>query len=375
MTGDLTERADARGSTGAARRVAVAWWGLPMYAARLIGAAVKATPPGARLDVLATDRGLARPEAQETAGGRVHWLEQNGTRSWAQLGLAVPDVLFVSGWGVPQLHRLDREAGANHARVVSLCDHRFSGSPLQWAGILRQRLKRVADAYDYVWVPGEAGRQYARRIGFKSRRIHGGVYCADDSVFHVRRPLRDRACRFVFIGQFIDRKNVRLLHEAFTRYAARHPADGAELHMYGSGHLDRELAAGSRVFIHGPAAPSVLADVLNDSRCLVLPSKKDNWGLVVHEAALTGCALLLSDAVGSIPELARPTNSVIVSPRDVEGFVQAFHRIATMTRQELDEAERVSVNLAGRYSVRKWAEKFWELAGNPINASRSNDSA
>lgn len=353
---------DSRGPTTVPRRVAVAWWGLPMYAARLIGAAVRAAPPGAQLDVLATDRGFARPEAEETAGGRVHWLEENGTRRWADLGLAVPDVLFVSGWGVPQLHLLDQEARANHTRVVILCDHRFTGSPLQWAGILRQRLKRVADTYDCVWVPGESGRQYARRMGFKASRIHGGVYCADDSVFRVRRPLRDRPRRFVFIGQLIDRKNVGLLHEAFTRYVARHPDDEAELHLYGDGPLSQTIAGGRRVFIHGPAAPPMLAEVLNDSRCLVLPSKNDNWGLVVHEAALTGCALLLSDAVGAIPELARPANSVIVSPRDIEGFIEAFHRIATMTSKELDEAERVSVTLAGRLTVGSWADHFWKLA-------------
>lgn len=375
MTSDATHQTDAHGSTVDPRRVAVAWWGLPMYAARLIGAAVKATPPGTRLDVLATNRGLARPEAEETAGGRVHWLEENGTRGWADLGLNVPDTLFVGGWAVPQLRRLAAQARSEKARLVMLCDNRFTGSLLQRASMLRNRARGVAANYDTVWVPGESGRRYARHLGFRNSQIATGLYCGDETVFSSNRPLRERACRFIFVGQFIDRKNVRMLHQAFMRYVALHPADNAELHMYGSGPLAESLPSGPRLVVHGPAAPHHLASAINDCRCLVLPSRTDNWPLVVHEATLSGCMVLLSDAVGSIPELARPANSLIVSPHDIDGFVDAIHSICTMDSRQLDEAERISLALASRFSLAPWAEHFWKLAGSPIGRGRSHESA
>jgi glycosyltransferase involved in cell wall biosynthesis len=366
---------DTRGPTTVQRRVAVAWWGLPMYAARLIGAAARAAPPGARLDVLATDRGSTRPEAEETAGGRVRWLEQNGTSGWADLGLEFPDTLFVGGWAVPQLRRLAAQAKRQKARLVMLCDNRFTGSLRQRASMLRNRVRGVAATYDSVWVPGESGRRYARRLGFRGPQIETGLYCGDETVFSSRRPLRDRARRFIFVGQFIDRKNVRMLHQAFTRYSALYPADGAEMHMYGSGPLAESLPSGPGLFVHGPAAPQQLASAINDCRCLVLPSLNDNWPLVVHEATLSGCKLLLSDAVGSIPELARPANSLIVSPHDIDGFADAFHSIATMNERQLDEAERISLALAGGYSLSRWAEHFWKLAGASVGSDPSYESA
>ena len=38
---------------------------------------------------------------------------------------------------------------------------------------------------------------------------------------------------------------------------------------------------------------------MNNSKCLVLPSYEDHWGVVVHEGICSGCLLILSNNVGS----------------------------------------------------------------------------
>jgi len=355
-------------------RVAVAWAGLPLYAARALRTAAENKPAGASLHAICVNSEGLSTEAASLMGGNCSWLDETKRQRWAECGLETPNVLFVGGWATPQLRALTSDARVRGARVITFCDNRLTGRLKQRLALLHKRMTGFATCYDAAWVPGDAAHHFALRLGLPANRIHSGLYCGDDTVFCVRQPLCQRPRRFIYIGQFISRKNVSFLYRSFLKYAARYPEDDTELHMYGEGPLRRDLASQGRIFVHGPADPSVLAEALNECRCLVLPSLNENWGLVVHEAALSGCALIVSDAVGSIPELVRPANAEIVGTRDVEGLVAAFHRVAIMDKRQLDEAQRVSVALASRYTLANWARQFWSLAGFDVPAKASHGS-
>ena len=76
-----------------------------------------------------------------------------------------------------------------------------------------------------------------------------------------------------------------------------------------------------------------------DARCFVLGSFSDKWGVVVHEAAASGCLLLLSTAVGAHYDFARPENSALFDPASVEEFQQGFEKLMTMPEEKLDAAQ------------------------------------
>ena len=85
------------------------------------------------------------------------------------------------------------------------------------------------------------------------------------------------------------------------------------------------------------------------SRCLVLPSFREHWGLVVHEAALAGCALILSDQIGSARDLACPENALIFPAENIPLLVQAFEDIAAWGDDRWRKAEDASRKLAGKF--------------------------
>ena len=41
---------------------------------------------------------------------------------------------------------------------------------------------------------------------------------------------------------------------------------------------------------------------MGNSKCLILPSLEENWGVVVHESSCCGCLLILSNKVGAREE-------------------------------------------------------------------------
>ena len=72
-----------------------------------------------------------------------------------------------------------------------------------------------------------------------------------------------------------------------------------------------------------------------------MPSLEEHWGLVVHEAALSGCALLLSNRVGAKEDfLEEGVNGLSFDPYSVEDMAEKFAEAMTRTFETKTAAER-----------------------------------
>jgi glycosyltransferase involved in cell wall biosynthesis len=76
----------------------------------------------------------------------------------------------------------------------------------------------------------------------------------------------------------------------------------------------------------------------------------ENWGVVVHEATLSGCALLLSDRVGAKEDLANDKNAVFFDPLSVHGIEEGMKHVMNFSDQEWQEAQSESLRLASKIS-------------------------
>jgi glycosyltransferase involved in cell wall biosynthesis len=76
------------------------------------------------------------------------------------------------------------------------------------------------------------------------------------------------------------------LARAFARIAHRLP--DWELCLYGSGPLQSAISH-PRIKVHGFIQPEQLGSLYRQARIFALPSFSEAWGVVVHEAALSGC--------------------------------------------------------------------------------------
>jgi glycosyltransferase involved in cell wall biosynthesis len=331
--------------------VAFSWNGLPQYAARLIAAAVR--EQGQPCPVVGSRPTVPVRGVEEALGQPVHWVDADKPVSWTELGLTVPKVYFQSGWAYPAFNSLGEEVRAAGGKVCLLMDNNWRGDFRQIIGAPWFRLFQ-RHKFDAVLVPGKSGRRLARWYGLPDAAIFEGMYGADPRLFFNGPPLADRPKRIIFVGQYIERKGCVPLARAFAAVAHRLP--GWELCMYGSGPLQSAIPPHPQIKVHGFVQPEQLGALYRDARIFALPSRSEAWGLVVHEAALSGCQLLLSDAIGAAPDFASSANSAIFRPGNQAEMRSAILSLTGVSDQRLAQAQAESVTMAASHGPNRFAQ-------------------
>jgi glycosyltransferase involved in cell wall biosynthesis len=333
--------------------VAFSWYGLPQYGARLLRGA---------LDVVGNDCTIvaSRPtvpvEGMERALRHpIHWVDANAQVSWRELGLGVPRVYFQSGWGYPAFTSLGAEVKAQGGKIVGLSDANWRGDFRQFVlGPVGFRLRHRA-YFDAMFVPGCQGQRVMRWFGMPQDRIRTGLYGADPALFKSQGPLAARPKTFLFVGQFIERKDVLGLAKAFTSFAADHP--DWTLHLIGGGEQRALIPDHPRIIVEEFVQPEQLAERFARARFFVLPSLVEAWGLVVHEAALSGCGLVLSDCIGSADDLSNSVNRVRSKAGDSEDLARALAAAAAFDADRLAAAETTSLEYAATFGPERFGRE------------------
>lgn len=333
--------------------VAFSWQGLPQYAARQLHAALQRL--GQPCAVLGTKPAVPITGMEAALGQPVHWIAGETIITWSALGLPVPKVFFQAGWSCPAFNALGDEVRRAGGKVCLLMDNDWRGDFRQLLGgpWFRLTMRRKFAA---VLVPGLSGRRLARWYGFADQEILEGLYGADPAVFFDGPPLADRPKHILFVGQYIERKNCVGLAASFLAIADQLPE--WELHLYGSGPLQDRFPAHPRIQVHGFVQPEQLGALYRSARIFALPSHREAWGLVVHEAAQSGCQLLLSDAIGARYDFARPANAVIFPAGNRSALAKGLLELATIDVDGLRQAQMTSRMVAKDFSPSVFAERI-----------------
>lgn len=194
--------------------------------------------------------------------------------------------------------------------------HRFTSGP---AALLRRIVFGNAGA---VIVPGPAAATAAIAGGAHPRRVVETVNSVDLDSFDRRvRELRgdrpvDATHRFVYVGQLIERKNVRSLIRAFSALTGDATldvaGDGVEMAMLES--LVRERGVADRVRFHGFLEPAAVLKLLSQTHTLVLPSTEEVYGFTALEAYVAGLQVIVSERAGVASTLAGRPGTWLVDP-------------------------------------------------------------
>ena len=144
------------------------------------------------------------------------------------------------------------------------------------------------------------------------------------------RPAAPGAClpriRFGTIGRLVPAKGHAILIDAFARIAPRLP--DAELHIYGYGVLEHELAAQiARLGLEGKVRlegrTSDAPGVLRDLDIFVFSSVNEGLPLVILEAMAAGLPVV-STAVGGVPEILPDSAGWLCPPGDAVALAEAM---------------------------------------------------
>lgn len=341
----------------------VAWSGLPLYAARLLRPLV--ATHGVR--VIASRARFPFADLEDHLGAPVHWIDDARPVTWAETGLPVPRLFIHTGWNIPGFNSLAVEAARAGAWRVPMVDNNWKGTSRQWLGLCVYRLA-MRRRFDRVIVPGRDGIRFLRRLGTKSPHVHMGMYGADAALFPAGVPGGARSKTVIFVGQLIARKGIAELMDAWRASGAA--ARGWTLRCFGSGPLKPMLEGVPGVIGGGFAQAAELSVELRNARALILPSREEHWGVVVHEAALSGCALLVSSAAGAAADLVGAENGWVIPPANPAGLRQALENVINQSPKWFDRASAGSVARAVDFGPHRWLAMYEELCADLLGEER-----
>ena len=372
-------------------RVAILWQRLSGYAHASFSALSEL---GVDTLVIHAEPGAEAPYDERTV---THGLQ---TRGWqdtptieeveAALAPFDPHALLVSSWHITAYRRAARRRAGRTLRVLCM-DNQWWARPKQVLGVGSSPVL-VRPAYDAAFVPGERSADFARRLGFPDERIIRGLYTCDHPVFDAVAAARgdrapDRA--FVFVGRLVTAKGVDVLAEAYRRYRAMSD-DPWPLIVGGTGPGSEQLAGIPGVDMLGFVQPEMLPDLLARSGCLVLPSRFEPWGVVVHEATAAGLPVVCTSVCGAASRLVLDGyNGVIVSPGHADALARGLARIARAGDGERRAMSAASRSLARQLTPERWARQVvgrvaelrhqlalgpapWPATATPDGAARSS---
>jgi glycosyltransferase involved in cell wall biosynthesis len=179
-----------------------------------------------------------------------------------------------------------------------------------WGGArlrLRHAILRRADG---VLVNGEGGARYIRQFGVPEQRIFRVNQPVDGAMFTATRRQRPETdcVRLLFSGMLAEHKGVRPFVDHLHAWARENAAQPIEIWWLGDGPLRPWLerhalpANVSQSFLGAVQYQEVPA-IYAQSDVLVLPTLRDEWGLVVNEAMASGLPVLGSIYSQAVEEL------------------------------------------------------------------------
>jgi glycosyltransferase involved in cell wall biosynthesis len=154
------------------------------------------------------------------------------------------------------------------------------------------------------------------------------------------------APQLLFVGELSHRKAVDLLMAACEQLWREGEEFG--IRFAGGGAMERPLRdhaarSGGRAEVLGPVKGDALLDLYSDSDGLVLPSRWDGWGLVVHEALAAGLPVVVSDACGAKMLVTNNHCGAVVRAGDPESLAEGLRWCSS-----LSEDERRAIRHRGR---------------------------
>jgi glycosyltransferase involved in cell wall biosynthesis len=261
--------------------------------------------------------------------------------------------LIICGWHVKAYRRAAIACRGKAMRVLCM-DNQWLATPKQLLGIavFRSYLFRL---FDYAFVPGLRQAQFASYLGFRASKIIIGHYSCAPEFF--RDDISDKTTptkSFLFVGRLTEEKNVNVLVRAWRVFNNRAKTDW-KLIVCGTGPLSSEFDQLNNVELLGFVQPIELPNIMRRASALVLPSRREPWGVVIHEAAASGLGLIVTEPCGAADYYLRNRlNGFRVPADNVPALADALEEFSKLDNSTISSFGAKSRILASQRTTSTW---------------------
>ena len=253
-------------------------------------------------------------------------------------------------------------------RVIIRSDSYNLGERPMLRRILRQLIYRAVYRFAHVLLyVGEHNRRFFEDFGARPRQLVFAPFVVDNARFDAERArLRPRRETLkeefgiaggrrvvLFCAKLMEKKRPLMMIDAFLDADL---GDDWILLMVGDGELreacEARVAArgGDGVILAGFLDQAEVGRAYAVADILVLPSEyQETWGLVVNEAMLFGCPIIVSDRVGCAPDLVEGKCGLVFPHDRPDRLVAALRRMAA------DDEFRILCGRAARSVIASWS--------------------
>lgn len=258
------------------------------------------TKYNADVHVMSWDKNKIKPYIPELISGVTYYKRSDYSKEKI-LSLAFhikPDIVYISGWMDKAYMYVTKRLKKKKIPIVTAFDDIWTGSARQKLGALLFPFY-FKKYFTYAWVAGAYQFEFAKKMGFKNNEIIFDMLSADTSLFSIKKNQKSSLQKsFLYVGNFRKVKGVDILIEAFKIYKKEFYGQW-NLICIGNGELESLLMNVPGIKLYPFLTSPEIIDISSKSDVLILPSRHDQWGVVVHEFTCLGMPLLLSENVGA----------------------------------------------------------------------------
>lgn len=247
-----------------------------------------------------------------------------------------PDILVTAGWAVPVYNWICKQLIKSHnIPIVAVSD-------TPWYGTIKQRINafispfHVKTMFTHLWVSGIRQYDYARKLGFANEQVIFNSLSAENAIFNrvdIEIKKNNYPKNFVYIGRLIDVKGLRNLAIAWSSISDK---KGWTFTLIGNGEMKEELFMDGNFIVKDYLPQDLLVDEMQNSGCFVLPSLKETWAIVLHEAAAAGLPIICTETCGAAPHfVVNKYNGYRVHDNSVTDLQNKLERIINMSDVDL----------------------------------------
>jgi 1,2-diacylglycerol 3-alpha-glucosyltransferase len=297
---------------------------------------------------------------------------------WGRLNRLRPSSVLVPGWATAPAVAAALWAKLHAKRSILMSETTEGDHRRVWWKELPKRLL-IRLLFDCAIAGGKPHARYLVRLGLPPGRI-ARYYDVVDNRFYQEETDRARQLPelkqanglperyFLYVGRLAAEKNVSACLRAFARYRAmggRWPlvlvGDGPEREALKK--QRRNLGIRGQVTFAGLKTTRETVLYYAFAGCLVLPSTREPWGLVVNEAMASGLPVIVSNRCGCAEDLVEPGgNGYLFDPANEAELAHRMLAVSQSSEAVIRDMGRRSREIIAGYSPAHWAAEVARVA-------------